>query len=1085
MKLKPILTALLLFAGLIGPLPLHADLVSHWTFDGNLDDSGPSGNEGVFFGDIAPIFADGYDQTIGGAVQFDGADDYVEVIQSGGLPIYFHPAYSVAAWVKALPQNDRRVYSESSSINNAPLFTIGTESTGATGQVDIFIRTDTNATILNHRLSAGTAFDDTWHHIAWVDSNGQAALYIDGVRDPTDFNYTKPVLSLDTVTSGAVVRASRAPPPCCFLLGAVDDLRVYDHALTEQEIADLVQKDTCPPAGDTHCGSMVVTAPPENRPGMYSVTADATDDSVDTISYTFRADNGAGTMLQVGPQPIGAADFNLTAGNWTITVTVDDDPLCSDVAPDAVCSTPVVVSCPSAGDTHCGSLGVIATEGNAPGTFYFEVENATDDTGEPILYSFRAENQNGLEPPRLVGPLDAIPTTFFTLEAGTWTITATVDDDTVCPDAAPDASCSTQITVTKGPPSLVSRFTLDGTLEDSGPAANDATFVGDLAPLYADGFDGTIGGAVSLDGIDDFIDVPQTRNLPIYAQRSYSVALWVNGGPQADNRVYSEGSTLSNTPLFNIGTDNTGATGNVDLFIRGNNNLTFVNHRHSQRPAFDNTWHHIAWVDDDGRAALYVDGVRDATDFDYPRTAMSFDTTSLGAIKRAVASNFFTGMLDDVRVYNYALSATEVEALVPEPPGCPGVGDTHCGGLSVQGPPGDLSGTWTATAFGSTDDGADAIIYTFTAVRADGKHLQFGPQPDPTADFQLKGGTWTISATADDDLSCRDRAGDATCSTQITVIAPDPVLLSRWEFAGDLLDTQPAANHGTFAGGLDPVFVDDRAGAPGAAIAFDGLDDYVLATGNPTGGLPIYNQDAYSIALWVKGPPQPDRRVYSESTDLDTAVLFNIGTQNLGTTGQVDLFIRGPGNQAIMNHVQSTGIAFDDTWHHIAWVDEDGAAVLYIDGERDPTDFRYLKSNLPVTMTTIGGILRATPCCWFNGSLDDVRVYNFALTEAQVQAIFSGETDEPFFRRGDANASGDLNITDGVFVLNYLFIGGPTPTCLDAADSDDNGQLNITDGVRILNFLFLGGPEPPAPGTSNCGPDPESDDLEACVYGSC
>ena len=89
------------------------------------------------------------------------------------------------------------------------------------------------------------------------------------------------------------------------------------------------------------------------------------------------------------------------------------------------------------------------------------------------------------------------------------------------------------------------------------------------------------------------------------------------------------------------------------------------------------------------------------------------------------------------------------------------------------------------------------------------------------------------------------------------------------------------------------------------------------------------------------------------------------------------------------------------------------------------------------------------------------------------------------FRRGDSNASGDLNITDGVFVLNYLFLGGPEPPCQDAADSDDNGQLNITDGVRILNYLFLGGPAPPAPGPETCGPDPTEDELPPCVYTSC
>ena len=97
----------------------------------------------------------------------------------------------------------------------------------------------------------------------------------------------------------------------------------------------------------------------------------------------------------------------------------------------------------------------------------------------------------------------------------------------------------------------------------------------------------------------------------------------------------------------------------------------------------------------------------------------------------------------------------------------------------------------------------------------------------------------------------------------------------------------------------------------------------------------------------------------------------------------------------------------------------------------------------------------------------------------------TGQVDPFLFRRGDSNASGDLNITDGVFVLNYLFLGGPEPTCQDAADSDDNGQLNITDGVRILNYLFLGGPAPPAPGPDTCGPDPVADDLPTCVYSSC
>jgi hypothetical protein len=80
--------------------------------------------------------------------------------------------------------------------------------------------------------------------------------------------------------------------------------------------------------------------------------------------------------------------------------------------------------------------------------------------------------------------------------------------------------------------------------------------------------------------------------------------------------------------------------------------------------------------------------------------------------------------------------------------------------------------------------------------------------------------------------------------------------------------------------------------------------------------------------------------------------------------------------------------------------------------------------------------------------------------------------------RGDADGSGSTNITDGIVVLNFLFLGGTTPPCQDAADGDDSGTINITDGIYILNFLFLGGGDPPAP-YPGCGTDP-TDDATSC-----
>jgi hypothetical protein len=86
------------------------------------------------------------------------------------------------------------------------------------------------------------------------------------------------------------------------------------------------------------------------------------------------------------------------------------------------------------------------------------------------------------------------------------------------------------------------------------------------------------------------------------------------------------------------------------------------------------------------------------------------------------------------------------------------------------------------------------------------------------------------------------------------------------------------------------------------------------------------------------------------------------------------------------------------------------------------------------------------------------------------------------FRRAEANADGALNITDPIFMLKHLFLGGAEPVCLDALDADDNGVLNITDPVFTLNHLFLGGRAPPAPGKEACGADRTADDLGECRY---
>jgi hypothetical protein len=88
------------------------------------------------------------------------------------------------------------------------------------------------------------------------------------------------------------------------------------------------------------------------------------------------------------------------------------------------------------------------------------------------------------------------------------------------------------------------------------------------------------------------------------------------------------------------------------------------------------------------------------------------------------------------------------------------------------------------------------------------------------------------------------------------------------------------------------------------------------------------------------------------------------------------------------------------------------------------------------------------------------------------------------FRRGDANADTELDLSDAVFTLSYLFVGGPAPGCLQSADADDTDEVDLTDAIYLLNFLFLAGPEPRAPFAA-CGLDPTPGALVCITYPPC
>jgi hypothetical protein len=95
--------------------------------------------------------------------------------------------------------------------------------------------------------------------------------------------------------------------------------------------------------------------------------------------------------------------------------------------------------------------------------------------------------------------------------------------------------------------------------------------------------------------------------------------------------------------------------------------------------------------------------------------------------------------------------------------------------------------------------------------------------------------------------------------------------------------------------------------------------------------------------------------------------------------------------------------------------------------------------------------------------------YNAPISVDNTQNVYvAGETGPnfvtikyfPIILVGDANSDGSLNVSDLVYLINYLFKGGSAPNPLLLADLNNDEYLTVSDVIYLINYLFKGGPSP-------------------------
>jgi hypothetical protein len=184
----------------------------------------------------------------------------------------------------------------------------------------------------------------------------------------------------------------------------------------------------------------------------------------------------------------------------------------------------------------------------------------------------------------------------------------------------------------------------------------DATLQG--GPIWhPDG--GMVGGALLLDGIDDYMSTPFIVNP---SKGSFSVTAWIKGG--------ARGQVVISQRDFGDGRIND--PGNSWLLADASYGRLMTRLMHPPFPPLvsesvvtDDQWHHVGLVYDLNALQRYlcVDGIEVAKDSDFVAGVGSDGGLCIGADKTLDAASFFSGLIDDVRIYNNVLSAEEIADL--------------------------------------------------------------------------------------------------------------------------------------------------------------------------------------------------------------------------------------------------------------------------------------------------------------------------------------------------------------------------------------------------------------------------------------
>jgi hypothetical protein len=775
--------------------PPPNNLVSWWPGDGGTDDI-QGGNDGTFVGN--PAYASG---EVHQAFSFDGASASVNVPNSPSLNV--GGQLTIDFWIKGDASNS---FSGNQGLVATDFYGLEIEN----GPVAFYTST-TNGNSFS--IASASISTNAWHHIAGTYDGSNINLYVDGVLQATapQSGNISPMLANSFLTIGS--EDGRSICPSCvgtrYFNGNIDEVEIFNRALTAAEVLSIYNA-----GGAGKCRSCVPA--PGGLISWWKGDGNTRDAQANN-NGTFNGTPAYGTG-EVGQ----AFSFDGNVANYVSippAASLDLAKFSVDAWANPTTSSGVryiLVKEPPASNSSNYYLALIDGNlvefGYQPGQYQFvdstiavpvnawsHITGTYDGTTLKLYINGALNATTNANPSFLIPPFGQPLSIGSRTSNNTDAFVGLIDEVEIFGRALSDGEVHKiydggshgKCPCVNAPNNLVSWWPGDGDANDIEDGHNGTLNGATFGP-------GEVGDAFSFDGTDDTVSIPDSTDWN-FGTGEFTFDFWARSSSSSTARMYA----LDFAPVAlqqSLDFDFNEGIGLV-VFWNGNGSNPGTDSIYVGTPGqyTDGKWHHYALTRSGSTWTLYIDGaVAGTATYSQALDLSGGSNHQLGAFFLSGSEhNFWNGQIDEVEIFNRALTADEVAAIyhaagagkckdVITLSASPPAGGTVSGG-------GTRGAGSTATVVATPNSCYQFVNWTENNnVVSTSPSYSFTVTADRTlvANFSIK--TFTISASASPSSGGSvSGAGNYDCGSQVnlTAIPADCFNFVNWTENGNVVST--------------------------------------------------------------------------------------------------------------------------------------------------------------------------------------------------------------------------------------------------------------------------------------------------------